>query len=59
MTPRALLGTALVVHDRGRWAVHVVVVFPDEVVVRRISDHHTLRRAEVSAGLIERAMNRW
>ena len=55
---QALLGTAYVTHDRGRWVVWVWVEFPDQTVVRRITDYHTRRRAEVAADLIERTMNR-
>lgn len=56
---RALIGTTLVAYESGRWAVYVLVVFPDDTVVRRIDDHHTRRRAELSADFIERAMNRY
>jgi len=44
--------------DRGRWAVDVVVVFPDGVVRHRIDTFATRARAEISAGLIKRAAER-
>lgn len=48
----------LVVEDRGRWAVEIVVVFADGVVRRRIGTHATRPRAELSATLIRRAAER-
>ncbi len=44
--------------DRGRWAVDIVVVFPDGVVRHRIDTFATRARAELSAGLIKRAAER-
>lgn len=48
----------VVVADRGRWAVEIVVVFADGVVRKRISTHPTRARAELSADLIKRAAER-
>ena len=48
----------VVVEERGRWAVDIVVVFADGVVRKRIDTHATKRRAELSAGLIKRAAER-
>lgn len=48
----------VVVHERGQWAVDIVVFFPDSVVRRRISIHPTRRRAELSARLIKRVADR-
>ncbi len=48
----------MVVEDRGRWAVEVIVVFDDGVVRKRIDTHATKARAEISAGLIKRAAER-
>lgn len=49
----------VVVEERGRWAVDIVVVFADGGVVRkRIDTHHTKARAELSARLIKRAAER-
>ncbi|MCH9721621.1 MAG: hypothetical protein K0U67_06135 [Actinomycetia bacterium] len=48
----------VVVADRGRWAVEIVVVFADGVVRKRIDTHATKVRAEISAGLIRRAAER-
>lgn len=49
---------AVVVPERGQWAVDVVVVFDDGVVRRRISTHRTRRRADLAADLIKRAAER-
>ncbi|MGY4710105.1 hypothetical protein ACXDF8_11220 [Mycolicibacterium sp. CBM1] len=48
----------VVVEERGRWAVDIIVVFADGVVRRRIDTHNTRARAELSAGLIKRAAER-
>lgn len=48
----------VVVHERGRWAVEIVVVFADGVVRKRIDTHSTKARAELSARLIKRAAER-
>ncbi|WP_099024203.1 hypothetical protein [Mycolicibacterium palauense] len=54
----ALDVTTVVIEERGRWAVEIIVVFADGVVRRRIDTHATKRRAEISAGLIKRAAER-
>jgi hypothetical protein len=51
-------GTALVIPESGRWVVHTVVAFPDEICTARINDYHTEDRANIAASLIHRAMNR-
>lgn len=48
----------VIVEERGRWAVEIVVVFADGVVRTRIDTHPTKARAELSAGLIKRAAER-
>jgi hypothetical protein len=48
----------VVVEERGRWAVEVIVVFADGVVRKRIDTHPTKARAELSARLIKRAAER-
>lgn len=48
----------VVVEERGRWAVEIVVVFADGVVRKRIDTHATKARAELSANLIRRAAER-
>ncbi|MFC7655229.1 hypothetical protein ACFQV8_00470 [Pseudonocardia benzenivorans] len=48
----------VIVQDRGRWAVEIVVVFSDGVVRRRIDTYPTRARAEISASLIRRAADR-
>ncbi|WP_431239490.1 hypothetical protein ACQ86B_07490 [Mycolicibacterium aichiense] len=48
----------VVVEERGRWAVDIVVVFADGVVRKRIDTYHTKARAELSARLIKRAAER-
>lgn len=48
----------VVVEERGRWAVEIVVVFADGVVRKRIDTHATKARAELSANLIKRAAER-
>ncbi|TPG36990.1 hypothetical protein [Mycolicibacterium hodleri] len=49
---------AVVVEERGQFAVDVVVVFTDGVVRKRINTHRTRRRAELAASLIKRAAER-
>lgn len=48
----------VVVHESGRWAVDIVVVFADGVVRKRIDTHHSKARADIAADLIRRAANR-
>ncbi len=48
----------VVVYERGRWAVEIIVVFADGVVRKRIDTHATKARAELSAQLIKRAAER-
>lgn len=48
----------LVVAERGRWAVDVVVVFADGVVRKRIDTYPTEARARIAARLIQRAAER-
>lgn len=48
----------VVVPERGRWAVEIVVLFADGVVRRRIDTFPTEARAQLSAGLIKRAAER-
>lgn len=48
----------VVVEERGRWAVEVVVVFADGVVRTRIDTYPTKARAELAAQLIKRAAER-
>ncbi len=57
-TDEALDVQTVVVRERGRWAVDIVVVFADGVVRRRIDTHNTKARAELSARLIKRAAER-
>ncbi len=57
-TDEALDVQTVVVEERGRWAVEIVVVFADGVVRTRIDTHPTKARAELSAGLIKRAAER-
>ena len=49
---------AVVVADRGQWAVDIVVVFDDGVIRKRINTHRTRRRADLAAALINRAAER-
>lgn len=57
--PDVALGVeTVVVAERGRWAVDIVVVFADGVVRRRIDTYPTRARAELSASLIRRAADR-
>lgn len=48
----------VVVHERGHWAVDILVVFDDGVVRKRINTHRTRGRAELAASLIKRAAER-
>ena len=57
-TDEALDVQTVVVEERGRWAVEIVVVFADGVVRKRIDTHNTKARAELSANLIRRAAER-
>lgn len=57
-TDDALDLQTVVVEERGRWAVDIVVVFADGVVRKRIDTHNTKARAELSANLIRRAAER-
>ncbi len=57
-TDEALDVQTVVVEERGRWAVEIVVVFADGVVRKRIDTHATRARAELSASLIKRAAER-
>jgi len=57
-TDEALDVETVVVEERGRWAVEIVVVFADGVVRKRIDTHATRARAELSASLIKRAAER-
>lgn len=57
-TDEALDVQTVVVEERGRWAVDIVVVFADGVVRKRIDTHNTRARAELSARLIKRAAER-
>lgn len=57
-TDEALDVQTVVVPERGRWAVEIVVVFADGVVRRRIDTFPTEARAQLSAGLIKRAAER-
>ncbi|MCB0931532.1 MAG: hypothetical protein KDB71_06485 [Mycobacterium sp.] len=57
-TDEALDVQTVVVEERGRWAVEIVVVFADGVVRKRIDTHASRARAELSANLIRRAAER-
>lgn len=57
-TDNALDVQTVVVAERGRWAVEVVVIFADGVVRSRIETHATKARAEIAADLIKRAAER-
>lgn len=48
----------LIVPERGRWAVEIVVTFPDGIVRERIDTYATEARAQISARLIKRAAER-
>ncbi len=57
-TDEALDVQTVVIEERGRWAVEIIVVFADGVVRRRVDTHATKARAELSANLIKRAAER-
>jgi len=57
-TDEALSVDTVVISEHGRWAVDIVVVFSDGIVRKRIDDHSTKARAELSARMIERAAER-
>lgn len=44
--------------EAGRWAVEIVVIFPDEAIVRRVNDYRTRRHAEIAASWIKRGADR-
>ena len=48
----------VVIEERGRWAVELIVVFADGVVRTRVDTYPTKARAELSAGLMKRAAER-
>ncbi len=54
----ALAVETVVEYVSGRWAVDIVVFFPDSVVRKHIDTHPTKARAELSARLIKRAAER-
>jgi hypothetical protein len=54
----ALAVETYVEQDRGRWVVEIVVVFPDEVVRRRVNDYPSKRHAEIAASWIKRGAQR-
>ncbi|UNB49925.1 hypothetical protein [Mycolicibacterium sp. YH-1] len=54
----ALAIDTVVVYERGRWAVDIIVVFADGIVRKRIDNHPTQARAELSARMIKRAAER-
>ena len=54
----ALSVDTVLVEERGRWAVDIVVVFADGIVRKRIDTHPTKARAELSARMIKRAAER-
>jgi len=55
---QALSVDTVVIAEKGRWAVDIIVVFADGVVRKRIHTHPTQRRAEIAADLIRRAADR-
>jgi hypothetical protein len=55
---RALGVETVVVPERGQWAVDIVVLFPDEIVRRRIATYRTEALARISANCIRRAAER-
>ena len=57
-TDTALDVQTVVVEERGRWAVEIVVVFADGVVRKRIDTYISKARAEIAADLIKRAAER-
>lgn len=48
----------VVVAERGRFAVDIIVVFSDGVVRKRIDTYRTRRLAELAANVIKRAAER-
>ncbi len=54
----ALAVETVVVPERGRWAVDIIVIFADGIVRKRIDTHPTQARAELSARTIKRAAER-
>ena len=58
-TDEALDVQTVVIEERGRWAVEIIVVFADGVVRKRINTNNTKARAELSANLIIRAAERY
>ncbi|MFC5994645.1 hypothetical protein ACFQE5_10540 [Pseudonocardia hispaniensis] len=48
----------VVVADRGRWAVELVVLYRDGVIRRRIDTYPTKARAEIAARMIKRGAER-
>src|SRR4051794_29827375 len=54
----ALAVETVVLPERGRWAVDIIVVFADGIVRKRIDTHPTKARAELSARMIKRAAER-
>jgi len=48
----------VVVPDKGRWAVDLIVMSRESVVRHRISVHPTKERAEISARIIKRTADR-
>ncbi len=54
----ALAVDTVIAQERGRWVVHIVVVFADGVVRRTVNDYPTRRHAEIAAGWIGRAAAR-
>jgi hypothetical protein len=59
MTQERALGVeTVVVPERGQWAVDIVVIFPDEIVRRRIATYRTEALARISASCIRRAAER-
>ncbi len=48
----------VVVPEKGRWAVDIIVLFADGVVRRRIDTYPTKTHAEISARLIKRGAER-
>ena len=57
-TDEALSVDTVVIEERGRWAVDIVVVFADGIVRKRIDTHPTKARAELAARMIKRAAER-
>lgn len=57
-TSNALSVETVVIEEKGRWAVDIVIVFSDGVVRHRIDTYPTRSRAEISAKLIKRGAER-